>query len=178
MIFNSNTDAVRLSAKSIRLLLLDVDGVLTDGKIYFSNSGDEFKSFSTLDGHGIKMAMNAGIDVGIITGRKSDIVAKRAADLGIKILIQGREDKARALDEMLAENPVPLANICFAGDDFPDLQVMEKVGLSFSVANGHKDVKSAADAITTKSGGDGAVREITDYLLRAQEKYDRFLHGS
>lgn len=178
MHFNSNQETVLHAAKEIKLLLLDVDGVLTDGKISFSNSGDEFKSFSTLDGHGIKMAMSAGIEVGIITGRKSEIVAKRAADLGIQILIQGREDKARALNEILAANPLPLTHICFAGDDFPDLQVMRKVGLSFSVTNGHEDVKSEADAITEKSGGLGAVREITDYLLKAQGKYDRFLRES
>lgn len=178
MRFNSNSDTVLLSANSIKLLLLDVDGVLTDGKIYFSNSGDELKSFSTLDGHGIKMAMGAGIKVGIITGRKSEIVAKRAADLGIEILIQGREDKARALDEILTDNPIPLANICFVGDDFPDLQVMRKIGLSFSVANGHDDVKSEADVITAKTGGNGAVREITDYLLKAQGKYDQYLRES
>jgi len=176
MLFNKDKDNVLLAAQSIKLLLLDVDGVLTDGKIYFTNSGDEFKSFSTLDGHGIKMAMQAGIDVGIITGRKSDIVAKRAADLGIKILVQGREDKARALDEILTDYPRSFADICFVGDDFPDLQVMKKIGLSFSVANGHDDVKSEADAITQKLGGAGAVREVTDYLLKAQDKYDQFLN--
>ncbi len=175
MHFNSTKDTTLLSASKIKLLLLDVDGVLTDGKIYFSNTGDEFKAFNTLDGHGIKMAMGAGIEVGIITGRKSEIVAKRAADLGISILIQGREDKAKALDEILAEKPTPLNAICYVGDDFPDLEVMRQVGLSFSVANGHEDVKSEADAITAKAGGSGAVREITDYLLRAQGKYDQFL---
>ncbi len=175
MHFNSNQQTVSHSAKHIRLLLLDVDGVLTDGKIVFSNSGDEFKSFSTLDGHGIKMAMTAGIEVGIITGRKSDIVARRAADLGIQILIQGREDKACALDEILAAKPMPLEHICFVGDDLPDLLVMKKAGLSFSVPNGHADVTSAADAITAKSGGCGAVREITDYLLKAQDKYEQFV---
>jgi 3-deoxy-D-manno-octulosonate 8-phosphate phosphatase (KDO 8-P phosphatase) len=175
MHFNSSQETVTHSAKRIRLLLLDVDGVLTDGKIVFSNSGDEFKSFSTLDGHGIKMAMNAGIEVGIITGRKSDIVARRASDLGIQILVQGREDKACALDEILAAKPMSLEHICFVGDDFPDLQVMRKVGLSFSVPNGHADVMSRADAITVKSGGCGAVREITDCLLKAQDKYDQFL---
>jgi 3-deoxy-D-manno-octulosonate 8-phosphate phosphatase (KDO 8-P phosphatase) len=175
MDFKSKEEVISASASKIKLLLLDVDGVLTDGKIYFSNGGDEFKSFNTLDGHGIKMAMGAGIVVGIITGRKSEIVAKRAADLGITILVQGREDKGRALDEILAERPTPLNTICFVGDDFPDLQVMRKVGLSFTVANGHEDVKSQADAITTKPGGSGAVREITDYLLRAQGKYDQFL---
>ncbi len=177
MQFNLAPESVLKLAATIKLLLLDVDGVLTDGKIYFSNSGDEFKSFSTLDGHGIKMALNAGIEVGIITGRKSEIVAKRAADLGISIVIQGREDKGRALQEILTEHPMPLEQICFVGDDFPDLQIMTTVGLSFSVANGHGDVKSRASAITTLSGGNGAVREVTDYLLRAQGSYELFLSG-
>ncbi len=176
MDFKSQEETVLAGASNIKLLLLDVDGVLTDGKIYFSNSGDEIKSFNTLDGHGIKMAMSAGIAVGIITGRNSEIVAKRAADLGITILVQGREDKGLALDEILVENPLPLSSICFVGDDFPDLQVMRKVGLSFTVANGHEDVKSEADAITSKAGGSGAVREITDYLLKAQGKYNQFLN--
>ena len=175
MHFNSDSNTVTESAKRIKLVLLDVDGVLSDGKIYFSNSGDEFKSFNTLDGHGIKMLIKTGVDVGIITGRQSDIVSNRARDLGISILIQGREDKTNALNEILAEKPVPLANICFVGDDFPDLGVMKKVGLSFSVLNGHDDVKAKADAVTSKAGGDGAVREITDFLLKSQGTYEQFI---
>lgn len=166
---NSETKSIE-SAREIALLLLDVDGVLTDGKLYFSNSGDEIKTFHTLDGHGIKMLMNAGIPVGIITGRVSEIVSKRAADLGITILYQGREDKLNVLQEISNKNNIDLRHICYAGDDLPDLPVLNAVGLSFSVPDAHQTVKDSVDIITARAGGNGAVREITDFLLYSQDK--------
>src|SRR5690625_7650973 len=111
-------------AQQIQLLLLDVDGVLTDGRLYFSNSGEEFKAFCTLDGQGIKLLQSAGIKVGIITGRQSQLVGKRARDLGVELLVQGREDKWQALEEILQTQPVPLEQIAFMGDDWPDLTIM------------------------------------------------------
>ncbi|MFK7865208.1 MAG: KdsC family phosphatase [Pseudohongiellaceae bacterium] len=163
------------TAQSIQLLLLDVDGVLTDGRLLFSNTGEELKAFSTLDGHGIKMLMQCGIEVGIITGRNSQLVENRARDLGIQILVQGREDKAVALDEILEGSSINKQSICYIGDDFPDLSVMRVVGLSVSVPNGHPDVISAACMTTTRHGGAGAVREVTDYLLQAKGLYNKFL---
>ncbi|MFO1388579.1 KdsC family phosphatase [Cellvibrio sp.] len=162
-------------AKRIKLLLLDVDGVLTDGRLYFSNQGDEFKTFSTLDGHGIKLLQKSGVKVGIITGRTSNLVAKRASDLGIKILVQGREDKWDALQEILAEHPVQLDEIAFMGDDWPDLTVMCRVGLALAPANSHFTVTERAHWQSRARGGEGAVREACDMLMKAQNSFDQLL---
>lgn len=171
MKFNIEEKSVREIASKISLLLLDVDGVLTDGKLYFSNSGEEMKSFSTLDGHGIKMLLSHQIPVGIITGRTSNLVSKRAKDLGLPILAQGCKDKSKALDDILINYPTELAHIAYVGDDFPDLPIMRKVGLGISVPNGHPDVKKSAHIVTSRMGGDGAVREVTDFILKAQKLY-------
>lgn len=161
-------------AKAIELLVLDVDGILSDGRITFSESGEELKSFNTLDGQGIKLLQSAGIAVAIITGRNSQIVAKRAADLGIELIAQGREDKFTALQEMLASMPQPpaLERIAHMGDDLPDLLVMNKVGLALTVPNGHQEVKARAHWQSSRAGGHGAVREACDALLQAQNRYD------
>lgn len=177
MICNIGASECKTAANNVELLLLDVDGVLTDGRLYFSNSGEELKSFSTLDGHGIKMLIANGINVGIITGRTSSLVEKRANDLGISILIQGREDKLVALNEILGDLNTSKSAICYVGDDFPDLPVMRAVGFSVSVPNGHPDVKARADAITERSGGKGAVREVADYLLQAKGLYQALLNA-
>ena len=176
MIFNHDSAAVEASARNIRLLLLDVDGILTDGKLYFSNSGEESKAFHSLDGHGIKMLMSTSVEVGIITGRSSSGVEKRAGDLGIELLYQGREDKLNVLNEIALNKNLQLEQIAYAGDDFPDLPVLNVVGLSFTVPLGHDDVKSAVQAITQHQGGNGAVREITDFILSAQGNYKQFLY--
>lgn len=175
MLFNINKEEVLAATRQVKMLLLDVDGVLTDGKLYFSNSGEELKAFSTLDGHGIKMLQKAGIEVGIITGRKSALLERRALDLGIGLLIQGREDKDVALAEILAERDITSKQIAYVGDDFPDLPVLKTVGVGFSVPAGHADVKSAVAAITEAAGGAGAVREITDFILHSQNLYSQFL---
>ena len=171
MIFSNSEEKAIESASKVKLLLLDVDGILTDGRLYFSNSGEESKAFHSLDGHGIKMLLLAGIPVGIITGRKSNIVTKRAADLGIDILYQGREDKIDVLKEIIANKGIEAHAIAYAGDDLPDLPVLQAVGLSFSVPGAHPDVKGAVNAITTRCGGEGAVREITDFILNAQASH-------
>ncbi len=174
MQFSSDSHTATNAARNIKLLLLDVDGILTDGKLYFSNSGEEIKAFHSLDGHGIKMLISAGIDVGIISGRNSKIVSKRAAELGIDILYQGREDKFDVLQEISRNHEIDLQHICYAGDDLPDLPVLKAVGLSFSVPGAHCAVKEAVDVLTRGAGGDGAVREIADFLLQAQDKLDSF----
>ena len=171
MIFSNSEGQAIESASKVRLLLLDVDGILTDGRLYFSNSGEESKAFHSLDGHGIKMLMLAGIPVGIITGRESNIVTKRAADLGIDILYQGREDKIDVLKEIITNKGIDAHAIAYAGDDLPDLPVLQAVGLSFSVPGAHHDVKGAVNAITTRCGGEGAVREITDFILNSQASH-------
>ena len=125
MLFIDNEEQLIESASKIRLLLLDVDGILTDGKLYFSNSGEESKAFHSLDGHGIKMLKRAGVAVGIITGRKSTIVTNRASDLGIDILYQGREDKIDVLKEIITNKGIEAHAIAYAGDDLPDLPVLQ-----------------------------------------------------
>ncbi len=166
---------LRERAALIKLLLLDVDGVLTDGRLYFSNSGEEFKAFNTLDGQGIKALQKTGVKVGIITGRTSDLVARRARDLGIEILIQGREDKWDALQEILQSHSYALHEIAFMGDDWPDLTVMSRVGLAFTVANAHFSVAERSHWQSRECGGEGAVRAACDLLMQAQNTYDRAL---
>lgn len=168
-------NALQYKTKQVKLLLLDVDGVMSDGKISFTNTGEEIKSFNTLDGHGIKMLRQSGVEVGIITGRQSQIVEKRAQDLGIHLLIQGREDKYTAMQELLEQHPCPLENIAFLGDDYPDLTVMTRVGLSLSVANAHPEVIKRSHWQTQRRGGEGAVRETCDFIMQAQNTYESAL---
>lgn len=166
---------LRERAAQIKLLLLDVDGVLTDGRLFFNNSGDEFKAFNTLDGQGIKALQKTGVKVGIITGRTSDLVARRARDLGIGILVQGREDKWEALQEILQEHSYALHEIAFMGDDWPDLAVMTRIGLALTVANAHFSVAERAHWQSQERGGEGAVRAACDLLMQAQNTYDKAL---
>jgi 3-deoxy-D-manno-octulosonate 8-phosphate phosphatase (KDO 8-P phosphatase) len=162
-------------AAAIRLLVLDVDGVLTDGRLYFSEDGNELKSFDTQDGHGIKMLQQAGIACAIITGRNTQLVARRAKNLGIVHLLQGREDKLVALRELTTSLNLPLDSVAYAGDDWPDLPAILAAGLGIAVANAHEALLQRADYVTQKAGGRGAVREVCDLILKAQHKYDAAL---
>lgn len=157
--------------RDLQLLLLDVDGVLSDGRLYYNDQGQELKSFNTLDGHGIKMLQSSGVKVGIITGRKSHIVSQRAANLGIDLLIQGREDKFLAMQELLQDFRCDAEHIAFMGDDWPDLLVMTKVALALSVPNAHPEVKARAHWVSSCNGGQGAVREACDMIMKAQNTY-------
>lgn len=167
-----NQAGIFARAQHIKILVLDVDGVLTDGKLYFSNKGDEMKTFSTLDGQGLKLLQSTGVKVAIITGRESTLVAKRAADLGITILHQGREDKLVVLDSILKAEKLIYKDVAYVGDDLPDLACIRKVGLGITVANGHFELKKHAYCTTELSGGNGAVREVCDWILRSQKNYD------
>lgn len=164
------------TAQAIKLLLLDVDGVLTDGKLYFDNSGNELKAFHTQDGHGIKLLQKTGVLVGIITGRTSQLVERRARDLGVEILIQGREDKFAALQEILQTHAIPMEHIAFMGDDHPDLTCMVKVGLAMTTANANPDVIAHAHWQSSRNGGEGAVREACDFLMKAQGTHQALLN--
>lgn len=155
-------------AKKIKLMVFDVDGVLTNGQLFFTEDGTELKAFNSLDGHGIKMLHQAGIDTAIITGRTSKLVIKRAKDLGITHLYQGREDKLQALQELLTESTLSLEEVGYVGDDLPDLGAIRAVGLGIAVANAHSFVRENADWQTTLCGGSGAAREICDLILDAQ----------
>jgi len=172
MIFNSDPTEIIRRARAVSLLLLDVDGVLTAGELFLSDSGEEIKAFNTLDGQGIKLLQRAGIEVGIISGRKSPLVAQRAGNLGIKLLFQGREDKINALTELCNDAGYSPDQIAYVGDDLPDIKVMKAVQLAFAVHNAHELIKEVAHAVTGKAGGHGAVREVGDFLLQAQDKYD------
>lgn len=162
-------------ARKIRLLVLDVDGVLTTGQLYFTEHGETLKAFNTLDGQGIKLLQEQGIEVAIISGRKSAALGLRASALGIKRIAQGREDKYDALQEMLSGQALELEQIACLGDDLPDLLIMTRVGLALTVPNGHQAVHLAAHACTVRRGGEGAVRDACDFLLHAQGRYDAAL---
>ena len=156
-------------ASRVKLLVLDVDGVLTDGRLYYDASGETMKAFHVHDGYGLKRWHDAGGHSAIISGRKSAIVEKRASELGIEFVYQGRDDKATALAELLSAADMSADECCFVGDDTLDVQVMELVGFAVAVANAHGDAKSAAHYLTKLDGGRGAVREVTDLLIEAQK---------
>ena len=155
--------------RSIKLLALDVDGVLTDGRIYYSNSGDELKAFNIKDGLGIKLLQRADVKVDIITGRQSQIVARRAQELGIEDVVQGREDKREALLELCQRHKLSLAECAYMGDDLPDLGAIIAAGLGLTVADGATRVREAADWVSNFSGGAGAVREACEFILASRE---------
>ncbi|MBL4569997.1 MAG: HAD hydrolase family protein [Alcanivorax sp.] len=154
-----------IDAQNLRLMAFDVDGVMTDGRIYFSPEGEAIKVFNTLDGHGLKKLAASGVTLAIITGRNTPMVAKRAADLGIAHVIQGREDKGVALADLAQQLSIAASETGYAGDDEPDVSALHWAQLSFAPANAHDCAKNAADHITERRGGEGAVREICDAIL-------------
>jgi len=161
---------LRGRAAKIRMLVLDVDGVLTDGKLYFDHAGNEMKAFNTRDGLGMKALQRCGIEVAVITGRKSEAVTQRMTQLDVQHLYQGREDKLNAFLHLLEKTGLDAQQVCFAGDDWIDLPVLLRVGLAVSVADAEERVKEQAHWITKRNGGDGAVREICNLILAAQGK--------
>jgi len=155
-------------AKTIKLAIFDVDGVMTDGRLYFLADGSEFKTFNTLDGHGIKMLIASGVLTAIISGRTTPAVERRANNLGIQHVYQGREDKLAVLEELLAELGLDYSQVAYLGDDLPDLPVIRRVGLGMAVANAHSFVRQHAHGVTSARGGEGAVREFCELILDAQ----------
>ncbi len=162
-------------ARQIRMLTLDVDGVLTDGRLYFTEDGQEIKTFDSQDGHGIKLLQKTGIVCAIITGRTSQLVERRARNLGITLLLQGREDKLVALKELSEQLSIPLEEMAYVGDDWPDLPAIRAAGLGVAVANAHREVRRYADFVSLATGGRGAVREVCDLILEAQGRYEEAL---
>ncbi|MCK5312375.1 MAG: HAD-IIIA family hydrolase [Desulfobacteraceae bacterium] len=160
---------------NIKLLLLDVDGVLTDGKITYTDKGEEIKSFNSKDGLGIRLLMNSGIKVGIITGRKSGALTHRCKNLGIDLLFDGITDKLKAFNTILEETNITAKETAFAGDDLPDLPVMKCAGLSISPADAPSYVQEHSDIVTRQKGGEGAIREICDEILKAQNKWETII---
>lgn len=160
---------LREKLKKIKFLILDVDGVLTDGSIVYSSKGEEIKTFNVHDGYGIEMLRQNGIPVGIITGRISSIVEKRAQDLKIENLVQGTIDKIPAAEKFAQKYNLSFDEIAFIGDDLFDIPLLQKVGFSAAPKNARREVKRIVDYVTTNEGGKGAVREVIDMILEAKE---------
>jgi 3-deoxy-D-manno-octulosonate 8-phosphate phosphatase (KDO 8-P phosphatase) len=173
----SFTPQLLLKAQGIRAAIFDVDGVLTDGRIYISERGEEFKAFSTLDGHGLKLLAQGGITPIVITGRDSPAVRRRVADLGIAHAVYGAHDKLAAAQGLMSQLQLDWGALAAMGDDWPDLPLMTRAGFACAPANAHAEVKAVAHHVTAVSGGHGAARECCDLLLVASGRYAKLLHG-
>jgi 3-deoxy-D-manno-octulosonate 8-phosphate phosphatase (KDO 8-P phosphatase) len=155
-------------ARNIRLMIFDVDGVLTDGSLFLGDDGQEYKAFNSLDGHGIKMLKNSGVEIAIITGRTSKVVVNRAQNLGIDHLYQGVHDKLEAFQHLVATLNVSPDQCAFMGDDVVDLPVMRRCGLAVTVAQAPDLVKRFSHFVTQREGGRGAAREVCELIMQAQ----------
>jgi len=160
----------------VKLLLLDVDGVLTEGQITYTDSGDQIKSFNSRDGLGLRLLMDNNIKVGIVTGRTSKALTHRCQNLGIDLIFDGIRDKAAALDRIIELTGIAARDIAFVGDDLIDLPAMIRTGICFSVPDAPQEVKSRATMVTSARGGHGAVREICETILKAQGVWDKIMN--
>lgn len=163
---------LRQRAAKIKLVIFDVDGVLTDGSLFYDDNGQEYKAFNSQDGHGMKMLQQSGVKIAIITGRTSKVVTHRMANLKIERIYQGQLDKRPAYEQILRNEGLQPAEIAYVGDDVVDLPVMIRVGLAIGVANGHELTKQYAHWVTPRNGGHGAARDVCEFLLKAQGNYD------
>jgi len=170
-------DTVETRAKAIRLILLDVDGVLTDGTVYLGASGEEFKGFSIRDGAAIQIAKREGLMVGLLSGRPSGATARRAAELGLTVVKQTGPDKRQAYREILDELAIDDAAVAYMGDDLLDLPVLGRVGLSTAPADAAPDVRSRVHWVAGAPGGRGAVRELVELILRARGRWQPIVEG-
>lgn len=162
-------------AARVRLMILDVDGVLTDGRLYYGAAGEAMKAFDVRDGHGIKLLREGGVDVALLTARQSEIVAVRARELGVERVVQGASNKLAGFERLLAATSVA-SDLCgFIGDDWPDLAVMARVGLAAAVADAAPEVRAAAHWTAHARGGRGAVRELAEFVLKAQDRFEALL---
>lgn len=162
-------------ARAVRMLVFDVDGVLTDGSLFFGDDGQEYKAFNSRDGHGIKMLQAGGVATGIITGRTSQVVLYRARNLGIQHLYQGADDKLEAMQRLLESTGLTPEQLAYMGDDIVDLPVLRRCGFAVTVPDAPPEVKARAHFITTAAAGRGAAREVCEFLLRAQGAWDQQL---
>jgi 3-deoxy-D-manno-octulosonate 8-phosphate phosphatase (KDO 8-P phosphatase) len=162
-------------ASKVRLMAFDIDGVMTDGRLYFSPQGDEMKTFFSRDGLGIKMLQKTGIKIAIITGRDSPIVTRRAENLGIELVFQGVRDKRATMARLLESEGLAFAQGGYMGDDVVDLGVMDACGFSATVPDCHGSVRRIADFVAQAPAGAGAVREVCELLLEAQGNWDKIL---
>ncbi len=166
---------IREAAKNIKLLILDVDGVLTDGSIILDNEGNEFKAFHVRDGHGIKMLERAGVKVAIITGRHSKVVERRAHELGITEVYQRCNIKSVAYEHLIEKMGITDKEVAYIGDDIVDIPILKRVGLPIAVADATDETKAEAMIITKNYGGRGAVREICDLILKSKGKWEELI---
>lgn len=167
----SGQGSIKEKIKKIKILILDVDGIMTDGSIIYNDDGKETKVFDVKDGHGIKMLMRAGISVALITGRKSGVVRHRAKNLGIDMVYQNAVDKVIAFNDILAKTSLKPENAAYMGDELVDIPVLKRAGLSITVPDGVPEVKAVSDYVTKKYGGKGAVREVSELILKVQNKW-------
>lgn len=166
---------IQQRAARIKLLLMDCDGVLTDGRIWILENGEDQKAFHTRDGLGIELLHRAGLRSGIISGRNSSALARRAQSLGVSFLWQGHEDKRKAFADTLAQAQVSKEEVAYVGDDLTDLVLMVQSGLAVAVADAAPDVREHAHYVTKANGGNGAVREVIELILKAQGRWDELV---
>jgi YrbI family 3-deoxy-D-manno-octulosonate 8-phosphate phosphatase len=166
---------LNMKLQKIKLLVLDVDGVLTDGKIVFGSGNLEIKSFHVRDGHGIKIAIRTGLEIALVTGRSSEVVSRRALELGIERVYQGMKDKKPALAQLVEDLGITNDQVAVMGDDVVDIPLMRRAGFSFTVPEAPDAVRVEADYVTKAAGGNGAAREIIDMILKAQGKSEEAL---
>ncbi len=174
---SADAKGIEEAARNIKLLILDVDGVLTDGSIILDNEGNEYKSFHVRDGHGVKMLISAGIRVAIITGRYSRVVSRRAQELGITDVFQKCFDKNAAFTSLIEKYSLTEGDVAYVGDDIVDAPIMKRAGLAVAVADGDDEMKKFALLVTRHRGGRGAVREVTDLILKSKGVWERMFHG-
>ena len=164
-------------ARRLKLMIFDVDGVLTDGRLYLSDSGEEMKAFNTRDGQGIKLLQDAGISVGVITARQSGIVERRARELGIGLLRQGSSDKAISFAELLAHRRVDASEAGYMGDDLADLPVLLRCGFAATVPSAPDALRERAHYVARAPGGEGAAREVCEFILKAKGSLEKAIAG-
>jgi len=162
-------------AKKIKLLILDVDGVLTDNRLFYGDNGVEYKSFNTRDGHGIVLLQKSQVEIGIITGRKSQLVSNRMKDLKVKHVFQGIPDKLPTFLKLVEDLELELDEIAYIGDDILDLPILMRIGLSVTPLDGDNEVKSRVDYISQFNGGQGCVREVAEIIMRSQGTWQQHM---
>lgn len=174
MIFKTSDAAEKL--EKIKILLLDVDGVMTDGSIIYNDSGNEIKSFCVKDGLGIRLLMNAGIKTGVVTGRSSEALHHRCKNLRIEYIFDGILNKVKILDKIIEMTGIQASEIAYMGDDLPDILIMRGVGIPIAVADAHESVIETACIVTSAKGGNGAIREVCEAILKAQGQWESVLN--
>jgi len=163
-------------AAAVRLFVLDVDGILTDGRLFFGTDGEALKVFDVRDGHGVKLLREAGIEVAILSARRSPIVDRRARELGIAMVVQGATDKGASFAELARRQMLQPAQCGYMGDDWPDLPALAQAGFAATVADAAAEVRQVAHWTSCAPGGRGAVREVAEFILRAQGRFEALLH--